>query len=101
MMTSAGPMVIDWSNASAGDPSFDVADAWVLIACGSPPTGGVDRLIVPIGRRILLHGFLSRVDVAAARQAIPAAVEHRLTDTNLSPDEHERMLKLAAWAKRP
>ncbi len=26
MMTADGPMVIDWANASAGDPAFDVAD---------------------------------------------------------------------------
>ena len=98
MMTPDGPVVIDWSNASAGDPAFDVADTWVLFACGTPPMRGIDRVIVPIGRRILLRSFLSRVDVAAARRAIPAAVEHRLTDRNMSADEHARMRKLAAWA---
>ncbi|HEY9558026.1 MAG TPA: phosphotransferase [Acidimicrobiales bacterium] len=98
MMTPDGPMVIDWSNASAGDPAFDVADTWVLFACATPPMAGIDRFIVPIGRRILLRSFLSRVDAAAARRAIPAAVDHRLTDTNMSPDEHARMRKLAAWA---
>ena len=98
MMTADGPMVIDWSNASAGDPAFDVADTWVLFACATPPVGGVDRLIVPIGRRILLRSFLSRVDTVAARQAIPAAVEHRLTDPNMSSEERARMRKFAAWA---
>jgi serine/threonine protein kinase len=98
MMTSAGPVVIDWANASAGDPAFDVADTWVLLACGSPPSGGVDRFIVPIGRRIFLRAFLRAVDTAAAQRAIPIAVQHRLTDTNLSPEEHDRMRKLSAWA---
>lgn len=98
MMTPDGPMVIDWANASAGDPAFDVADTWVLFACAVPPMTGVDRFIVPIGRRILLRSFLSRVDTVAARRAIPAAVEHRLTDRNMSPQEHDRMRKFAAWA---
>jgi aminoglycoside phosphotransferase (APT) family kinase protein len=98
MMTAAGPVVIDWANASAGDPAFDVADTWVLFACGMPPLGGIDRFIVPIGRRILLRSFLSRVDTDAARRAIPAAVDHRLTDPNMSRDEHARMRNLAAWA---
>lgn len=98
MMTPDGPVVIDWANASAGDPAFDVADTWVLFACATPPMGGIDRFIVPIGRRILLRSFLSRVDTVAARRAIPAAVDHRLTDRNMSPDEHARMRKLAAWA---
>jgi len=98
MMTSSGPMVIDWSNASAGDPAFDVADTWVLFACATPPMSGIDRLIVPIGRKVLLRAFLSRVDVNAARRAIPAAVEHRLTDRNMSADEHASMRTFAAWA---
>lgn len=98
MMTADGPMVVDWANASAGDPAFDVADTWVLFVCGTPPSSGIDRFIVPIGRRIILRAFLARVDSAAAKRAIPAAVEHRLTDINMSPDEHARMRELAAWA---
>ena len=98
MMTPDGPMVIDWANASAGDPAFDVADTWILFACGTAPVRGIDRLIVPIGRRILLRAFLSRVDTVAARQAIPTAVDHRLTDRNMSPEEQARMRELAHWA---
>ncbi len=101
MMTPDGAMVIDWANASSGDPAFDVADTWVLFACGTPPMSGIDRLIVPIGRRVLLRSFLSRVDTASARRAIPAAVDHRLTDRNMSPEEHARMRDLAAWASKP
>ncbi len=96
MMTPDGPMVIDWSNASAGDPAFDVADTWVLFVCATPPTEGLDRFIVPIGRRILLRAYLGGVDTAAARRAVPAAVEYRLTDPNMSPDERTRMREFAA-----
>ncbi len=91
IITAHGPVVIDWSNASAGDPAFDVADSWVILAAASAPTVGLDRVIVPIGRRIMLRSFLRGVDCSRARAAIPAAVAHRLTDANLSPDEHRRM----------
>ena len=84
-------MVIDWANASAGDRAFDVADTWVLFACGTAPLSGVDRWIVPIGRCVLLRSFLSRVDTASARRAIPAAIEHRLTDPNMSTQEQALM----------
>lgn len=100
LMTAEGPVVIDWSNASAGDPAFDVADTWALLAAASPPASGVDRVVVPIGRRIVLRSFLAGVDRDAARRAIPAAVAHRLTDRNLAPAEHERMRALAKWASR-
>lgn len=99
MMTPDGPMVIDWANASAGDPAFDVADTWVLFARGTAPLSGVDRWIVPIGRRVLLRSFFSRVDTASARRAIPAAVEHRLTDPNMSTQEQARMRRFAAGVK--
>jgi aminoglycoside phosphotransferase (APT) family kinase protein len=95
MMTPDGPMVIDWANASAGDPGFDVADTWVLLACATTPTVGIDRLIVPIGRRVLLRSFLSRVDTTSARRAIPAAVAHRLSDPNTSAEERTRMQAFA------
>jgi serine/threonine protein kinase len=98
MMTPDGPMVIDWSNASAGDPAFDVADTWALFACATAPAAGLDRIIVPIGRRVMLSAFLSRVDKTAARRAIPAAIDHRRTDRNLTPAELTRMDKFAAWA---
>jgi len=101
MMTPDGPMVIDWSNASAGDPAFDIADTWVLFACASAPVSGIDRIVIPIGRRIMLRSFLSSVDTAAARRAIPAAVEHRLVDRNMSSEERTRMREFASWATKP
>lgn len=58
----------------------------------------LDRIIVPIGRRVMLRAFLSRVDKTAARRAIPAAVDHRRTDRNVTPAELTRMDKFAAWA---
>ncbi|HWL41482.1 MAG TPA: phosphotransferase [Ilumatobacter sp.] len=98
IMTADGPMVIDWANASAGDPAFDVADTWVLFACAIAPATGIDRVLVPVGRRILMRAFLSRVDTEAARAAIPAVVEHRLTDRNITPAERDRARRFAAWA---
>jgi aminoglycoside phosphotransferase (APT) family kinase protein len=98
MMTPDGPMVIDWANASAGDPAFDIADTWALFVCATAPVAGLDRVIVPIGRRVMLRAFLSRVDRDAARRAIPAAVDHRRTDRNLTPAELARMNEFAAWA---
>lgn len=98
LMTADGPVVIDWANASAGDPAFDVADTWVLFACGDPPLNGIERRLAPIARHIFLRNFLRGLDREAARRAIPAAVGHRLTDRNMSPTEHDRMRKLAAWA---
>lgn len=48
----------------------------------------------------MLRAFLSRIDRAAARVAVPAAVEQRLTDPNMSADERARLRRFAEWAVR-
>ena len=101
LITHDGPIVIDWSNASRGDPAFDVADTWVLFASGDPPLNPVEAFLAPIARKLFLRSFLRPLDREAARQAIPAAVAHRLTDRNMSPREHTRMRALPHWASNP
>ena len=96
LMTDEGPMVIDWSNASRGAPAFDVADAWSLFACADPPDIPVAALVVPVGRRLFLRGFLDGVDRAAAARAMPAVVRERMSDPNISDTEKRRMKRLAA-----
>jgi streptomycin 6-kinase len=98
LITPDGPVVIDWSNASRGDPAFDVADTWVLFACADPPLKRIEALFAPLARKAFLRSFLQSQDQEAARLAIPAAVAHRLTDRNMSETEHRRMRALAQWA---
>jgi aminoglycoside phosphotransferase (APT) family kinase protein len=99
LMTGAGPVVIDWSNASAGDPAFDVADTWVVLACAdTPDLPWAVRQVAPLARRTFLRSFLGNLDREAARAAIPAAVAHRLTDRNHTDSERARMQALADWA---
>jgi aminoglycoside phosphotransferase (APT) family kinase protein len=98
LISPHGPVVIDWANASRGAGAFDVADTWVLFACGDPPLNRVEALLAPLARKIFLRSFLRCLDRESARQAIPAAVAHRLTDRNMTEQERERMRALAQWA---
>jgi len=98
LMTADGPVVIDWANAAAGDPAYDVADAWVLFASAEVPGSRFDRLLAAVGRRFFLRGFLRATDRDAARAAIPAAVEHRLGDRNMTEGEKARMRRMAERA---
>ena len=92
-------MVIDWTNASAGAPAFDVADAGVLLKTATIPESSWRLRGAELGRDLFLRWFLSAADRDAARQAIPAAVAHRLTDRNHTPEERARMQTLADWAR--
>jgi aminoglycoside phosphotransferase (APT) family kinase protein len=98
LVTAGGPVVIDWANCAAGDPAYDVADAWVLFATAEVPGSRFDRALAAVGRKLFLRAFLSGLDRDAARAAIPAAVEHRLGDRNMSEGEKARMRGMAERA---
>lgn len=87
----SGPIVIDWANASAGEPADDVALTWVLLATGDPGDAGVAvRLFVRLGRKLLLRAFLAAFGPAereAIRRALPRSIERRRLDRNLTDGE--------------
>jgi len=99
LMPDGGPVVIDWANAAAGDPSYDVADTWVVFAAAEVPGGWYQRALAAVGRWIFLRSFLRNSDREAARAAIPAAVDNRLVDRNMSEREKARMRRLASEAR--
>ena len=98
LMTKKGPVVIDWANAARGNPAYDVADAWVLFATADSPGNSLARSLAAVARKIFLRNFLGELDADAARAVIPAAVEHRLVDRNMTEAEKERMRRLSAWS---
>ena len=82
LLSQRGPVVIDWTNARAGDPAFDVAMTWVICA-----TSG--------GR----WAACSRGSSCARRSArrlgpLPAAGEYRIADPNVTDAERERVREL-------
>ncbi|GAA2281360.1 phosphotransferase [Streptomyces atrovirens] len=87
LLTGRGPVVIDWSNAGAGDPAADVA--MTVVTVGSADVPG---LTVRFGRSLLVHGIRKgcRTD---PRPRLRDAAEAKLTDPNLRPAE-------AAWLRR-
>lgn len=98
LMAAAGPVVIDWTNAAAGGPAYDVADTWLLFAVGDVPGGAGARFAANLGRRLFLRQFLRHFDRDEAKAALPAVVEHRLSDRNMSEGERKGMRRMAEWA---
>jgi aminoglycoside phosphotransferase (APT) family kinase protein len=83
LLSSRGPVAIDWTDAEAGDPALDVALTWVIVA-------GVGHA----GARAFTRLFLRHVDRQAARRALPEAVAYRLADSNLTEAERARVRRL-------
>ncbi len=82
LRSKEGPVVIDWTNATRGDPDADVARTNLMLRVGEPPPGSpvIVRVLARIGGRILLWRYLSAYrlrrpvgDRALSRWAIPIA----------------------------
>lgn len=78
LMSERGPVVIDWSNASRGDPADDVALTWVIMATAAVPGSAPFRLVARAGRDVLLNAYLAGVDTAAARERLREVASARL-----------------------
>jgi aminoglycoside phosphotransferase (APT) family kinase protein len=83
LLSPGGPIVIDWTNARAGAPSFDLAVTWVICAT----TGG-------FGGRAFAHFFLRHVDRAEARRGLPDAIAFRIADPSVTDEERLRARRL-------
>ncbi len=87
LMTPRGPVVIDWTNAAAGEPDHDVAVSWIILGAADVPSGPTDRLLSS-ARGLFLQSFLQWFDRDAVAAALPLALEFRVNDANLA--DHER-----------
>jgi aminoglycoside phosphotransferase (APT) family kinase protein len=98
-----GPVIIDWTNARVGDPAYDVAYAWLVMAIADVDSGPLERAITLVGRRAFLRGFLSRVDRDAAAVAMAELVDRGLVRLeHFNPAERARIAALPAKvAPRP
>lgn len=94
IMSPDGPVVIDWGNASAGDPAFDLAMTIVVIGNADAPNRAMQ-----LGRSRFLHGVKkgSRTDY---RHRIVAVAESRLSDPNMTESELARLRKLITAARQ-
>jgi aminoglycoside phosphotransferase (APT) family kinase protein len=87
LLSSRGPVVIDWANSRAGEPALDVAMTWVICATSGGAMG-----------RLFTRFFLRHVDLRAARTELAAAGELRIADPNVTDDERERVRRLTRIA---
>jgi aminoglycoside phosphotransferase (APT) family kinase protein len=87
MLTSTGPVVIDWSNCAAGPPGADVAMASLIMRTsevGDLPAGV--RLVAGLVRNSLVRRFERSVTCDFEAYLVPVA-RHRLVDRNTRPSE--------------
>jgi tRNA A-37 threonylcarbamoyl transferase component Bud32 len=82
MITTGGPVVIDWSNASGGPAGFDAALAFVEIS-----TFEVSGLRDQLGQRLFAAAFKRARGSGEIDAFTTAACDHRLADADITPGE--------------
>jgi hypothetical protein len=99
MLTSRGPVVIDWSNARAGAAGADVAMAYLIMA--SSDTDLIPAPLRPVVgtlRAALVRQFLAGVHDDPQAHVARVARE-RAQDRNVRPAEADRLLRIAEQAE--
>lgn len=89
-----GPVVIDWTHASVGDPFVDVALAWALMSAGEVPGGEWKAKLLGRGRALLVNGFVDRFDRAQIAARLRQVVDWKVKDPHMSTAEVEAMWRL-------
>ena len=87
-----GPVLLDWTNAMAGPRTVDVATTWLIMACHEAPANLAT--VIDASRAALVAAFLHRVDLDAARAALPAASRLQLVGPVLGAAERRRISEL-------
>lgn len=91
MVGPKGAFVIDWPNARRGDPDVDVGLAWVLMAAGEIPEGGLKARLLGAGRTLFVRGFLSHFDRRTVGRLLREIVEMKAQDPHMSEAEVSQM----------
>lgn len=87
ILTETGPYLIDWANAAAGPPAFDIAVSWVILA-------GVDLVGygLPADRAESMRtGALAALRGATTEPALAEAIRYRQADPNIDEAEIARV----------
>ena len=99
LLSSRGPVVIDWSNASRGEPADDVALTWVILATSEIPGPLLFRAVGRVGRDAFVEAFAAAAAEPDARDRIPMVAQRRLqVDPHLRESERAALEALARRA---
>jgi Ser/Thr protein kinase RdoA (MazF antagonist) len=100
MLTSRGPVVIDWSNVASGPAGADVAMAYLIMA--SSEVDDLPVLVRPavssVRAAVIRHFLLGARDDPAPHIARVARL--RMADPNVRPSEADWLARRAAEAER-
>lgn len=97
IMTTGGPVLIDWTNHRRAPRAVDVALTWIVLSCFDPDDAAVTAGLTGL-RPALLDAFLDGVDRRDAVTGLAAAAEIRRADPATTAAERVRIDQLCRAA---
>jgi hypothetical protein len=94
IISSTGPVVIDWANAARGQAATDAALAWVLMAAAEVPGGRLKGRLLGSFRGLLVRSFLDHFERDSLVGALKEAVAWKVRDPHMAPNEQQAMWRL-------
>ena len=98
LMTNHGPVIIDWTDASCGNPISDVARTLVLITAAQLPLDSLFGWILKFGRHLLINSYtrnyfhFAKEDHSQLDAWIPVVAAARLNEE--IPEEYDQLLNI-------
>jgi aminoglycoside phosphotransferase (APT) family kinase protein len=99
LISAAGPVLIDWTNAASGSSAYDTATTWLILACLDHSDHEVGARLDDL-RQPLLAAFLAAVDRSAAAAIMGRVAADRIADPATSAAERARIAAFAAAVER-
>ena len=95
LLSSRGPVIVDWSNAARGDGLSDVATTYALLTCPRAPGPWLAQLAIKPGRVAVAYLFARRYRGRELHARIALAADLKSFDRNMEPDEIDNLHRLA------
>ena len=93
ILTSTGPVIIDWESAARGPAMLDVAMTWVVVGFSEIPEGGLGAAAA-LGVQSLFTNSFARAAGPLDQHWRAIAVRARLDDPHVLPSERARLERL-------
>jgi len=101
LLSSQGPVLIDWEGAGRGPAEADLAYCWVVVALSTVPGSAWQRLVGRSGQRLFADAVLRHSGLTVDAGWLAQAGRFRLHDPNLQPEEADRIRRMLAKRDRP
>jgi Phosphotransferase enzyme family len=96
LLTSRGPVVIDWANAANGPGEADVALMYVIGKTSTIDGPGLMTAMLRLSRDRFLDLFVAAAAEPGFAAVLPAVTEWRKRDENVTPTEQAALDRLLA-----